>query len=138
MISKSKTRDVPKSAYSNYLKRVQECFHAAEAAMDKKEWNAAAISAIHCIICACDAMCVYYLGRRHSGENHNDAITLFKTIKNSETYNTNTNRLLRLLRIKNMAEYEERLVYSSEAEKIYHDCERFFNFAKGQLEKAKG
>lgn len=80
-------------------------------------------------------MCVYFLGKRHSGENHNDAVALFKTIKSSEAFNTNANRLLRVLRMKNMAEYEDRLVYKSEAEKIYKDCERFWEFVKKHFEK---
>ena len=135
MISKSKTRDVPKSAYTNYLKKAEECFHAVEVALTSEEWNAAAINAIHCSICACDAMCVYFLGKRHSGESHNDAATLFKTIKHTEEFNTNANRLLRILGMKNMAEYEDRLVYRSEAEKIYRDCERFLDFVKSQFGK---
>lgn len=79
-------------------------------------------------------MCIYFLGRRHIGENHEDAVKLFKTIKgSSEEINTNTNRILRILKTKNMAEYEERLVFKSEAEKILKDCERLFEFAKKEL-----
>jgi HEPN domain-containing protein len=133
MISNAKTRDVPKAAYANFLKKARECFHAAEKALAEKEWNAAAINAIHCSICACDAMCVYFLGKRHSGESHNDAVAVFKTIKSSEEFKTNANRLLRILRMKNMAEYEERLVYPSEAEKIHKDCERFLRFVEDRL-----
>ena len=82
-------------------------------------------------------MCVYFLGKRHSGEQHNDAATLFKTIKSTDEYNANanTNRIIRILRMKNMAEYEDRLVYKSEAEKIFKDCERFLTFVKEKLPK---
>ncbi len=59
---------------------------------------------------------------------------LFKTIKaGDEELNTNANRIIRILRIKNMAEYEERLVYRSEAEKVLKDCERFLEYVKKQL-----
>ena len=78
-------------------------------------------------------MCVYYLGKRHSGESHNDAAALFKTIKSTEEFSTNANRILRILRMKNMAEYEERLVYKSEAGKIFKDCERLLAFVKSKL-----
>lgn len=128
MTPKFKTRDVSKSAYTNHLKRAEECFNAAQHSLQKQEWNASAINAIHCCIAACDAMCVYFLGKRHSGESHNDAARLFKTIKSTDEYNTNTNRILRILRMKNMAEYEDRLVYKPEAEKIFKDCERFLEF----------
>ncbi len=133
MAPKYKTRDCPKSGYANFLKKAQECFHAAQNSFKKEEWNAAAINAIHCSISACDAMCVYFLGKRHSGEDHNDAASLFKTIKSDDEMNTNANRILRVLRMKNMAEYEERLVFKSEAEKILKDCERFFEFVKDSL-----
>ena len=98
-----------------------------------QEWNSSTISAIHSYIAACDAICVYFLGKRHSGEDHNAAVNLFKTIKQNEAINTNENRMIRILRIKNIAEYEERLIYKSEAEKVLRNCERFFEFVKGEL-----
>ena len=133
MTPKFKTRDVSKSGYVNYLKRAEECFHAAQNSFSGEEWNAAAINAIHCSIAACDAMCVYFLGKRHSGEDHNDSAALFRTVKDTEEIRTNANRILRILRMKNMAEYEERLLYKSEVEKILKDCERFWEFVKTQL-----
>ena len=133
MTPKHKTRDVPKSAYSNFLQKAEECFHAAQDSFEKEEWNASAINAIHCCIAASDAMCVYFLGKRHSGADHGDAAVLFKSIKNSEDINANVNRIIRILRMKNMVEYEERLVYKAEAEKILRDSERLLEFVKKQL-----
>ena len=62
MTSKFKTRDVAKSLYTNYLKRAEECCHAAKNSFTAQEWNAATISAIHACIAASDAMCIYFLG----------------------------------------------------------------------------
>ncbi len=133
MTSKLKTRDVAKAFYANYLKKADECFHAALNSFKNEEWNAAAINAIHACIAGCDAICVYFLGKR--SEEHNTAVVLFKTIKNDEEINTNANRISRILRTKNMAEYEERLVYKKEAERILQDCERLLTYVKGQLPK---
>ena len=133
MVHKLKTRDISKSLYINYLKRAEECLYAAKNSFDTQRWNAATINAIHSCIAACDAMCVYFLGKRYAGESHNEAVTLFKTIKRSQEININANRIARVLRIKNMAEYEERLVYKSEAEKTLKDCERFFEYVKEEL-----
>lgn len=134
MTPKFRTRDVAKSLYTNYLKRAEECLHAAKNSFAIQEWNAATINTIHSSISACDAICVYFLGKRHAGESHNEAINLFKTIKvGDEEINTNANRIIRILRIKNMAEYEERLVYRSEAEKALKDCERFLEYVKKEL-----
>jgi uncharacterized protein (UPF0332 family) len=134
MTPKFRTRDVAKSLYTNYLKRAEECFHAAKNSFAIEEWNAATINAIHSCIAACDAICVYFLGKRHAGESHEDAVNLFKVIKDAgKEINTNANRILRILRVKNMAEYEERLVYRSEAEKVLKDCKRFLEYVRKEL-----
>lgn len=133
MISKFKTRDVPKAQYSNYLKRAEECLTAAQLAYERKEWNSSAINSIHAVISLADAMCVYFLGKRHSGENHNDAAGLFKSIKDDEDTQANANRIIRVLRMKNMAEYEERLVSISEADKILKDAKRLAEFARKRM-----
>lgn len=90
---KVRTKDVPKAMYSNFLKRAEECFHAAQYSFGRQEWTAAAISAIHASIASCDAMCVYFLGRHAAGENHNEAVHLFKTISNKEEINSNADGL---------------------------------------------
>ena len=120
--------------YVIYLKRSEECLNAANNSFSTLEWNAATINAIHSCIAACDAVCVFFLGKRNAGESHNDAVSLFKKIKaEDEEANVNANRIIRILRIKNMAEYEERLVYKTEAGKVLKDCERFFEYVKKQL-----
>lgn len=136
MTPKFKTRDVEKSLYTNYLKRAEECYHAAKNSFESQEWNSATISAIHACIAASDAMCIYFLGKRNASESHNEAAALFKTIKaDDEEINTNTNRISRILSIKNIAEYEDRLVFRTEAEKVLKDCERFLEYVKTKLPK---
>ena len=136
MTPKFKTRDVEKSLYANYLKRAEECFHAAKTSFEAQEWNSATISAIHAVIAASDAICVYFLGKRNASESHNEAVALFKTIElDDKEINTNANRIAKILGIKNMAEYEERLVFRSEAEKALRDCERFLEYVKSKLPK---
>ena len=133
MAPKLKTRDVPKAQYSNYLKRAQECLTAAQLTYGREDWNSSAINSIHAVISFADAMCVYFLGKRHSGENHNDAAGLFKSIKDDEEISVNANRIIRVLRMKNMAEYEERLVTRSEADKILKDAERLAEFVNKKI-----
>ncbi len=136
MAPKFKTRDVEKSLYSNYLKRAEECFHAARNSFEAQEWNSAAISAIHAVISGSDAMCIYFLGKRNASESHGEAAVLFKTIKpDDEEINTNSSRIARVLSIKGMAEYEERLVFRIEAEKALRDCGRFLEYVKAKLPK---
>jgi uncharacterized protein (UPF0332 family) len=136
MHNKLKTRDVHKSLYTNYVIRAEECFNAAKMSFSNEEWTAAAINAIHSCIAGCDAMCVFYLGKRHAGESHNETVALFKSIGGKEEISVNAKRLTKILSIKNMAEYEERLVRRKEADEAVKDCERFLEFVKKQLPPA--
>jgi HEPN domain-containing protein len=134
MNPKIRTREVARNLYTNYLKRSDECLKAAESSLLKGDWNAAAICAIHACISACDALCIYFLGRRNSGANHNDAVLLLEMIKiGNQELAINANRLRKVLSVKNMAEYEERLVRRSEVEKMMKDTERFLAFAISRL-----
>jgi uncharacterized protein (UPF0332 family) len=136
MTPKFKTRDIERSLYTNYLKRAAECFHAAKNSFEAQEWNAATINAIHACIAAADAMCVYFLGKRNASENHNETALLFRTIKpDDEEIKTNANRISRILSVKNMAEYEDRLVFRTEAEKVLKDCQRFLDYVEISLPK---
>jgi hypothetical protein len=129
-----KTKTVQKALYTDYLMRSEECLQAVKDALSRKAWNAAAICCIHSSIAASDAMCIYYLGKRHSGEDHNQAVSLFRQIKTDDDLHVkNTKRLSHLLSIKNMAEYEARLLFQNEAEKILKNCERFIAYVRKKL-----
>jgi len=131
---KSTTRDVGKANYTKFLKRADECFCAAKYSMAKSDWTAGTINVVHACIAGCDAICVYYLGKRHAGENHGDAVKLFRAVKpGDKEVDANAGRLTRIVSIKNIAEYEDRLIYETEAERILKDCERFLAFVKKKL-----
>lgn len=133
MTVKFKTRDVPKAQYSNYLQRAEECLASSRLACERSEWNASAINSIHAVISLADAMSVYFLGKRSSSEDHGDSARLFKSVKADDATAENANRISRVLRMKNMAEYEERLVTRSEAEKMLQDAERLAVFVRKRM-----
>lgn len=136
-MEKVKISKVERSFYANYLVRAEECLSAAKQSCAQGHWNASSISAIHSGIASLDALCVYYLGQRHAGQNHEDAITLFKNIQqlDREDINSIANRVIRILKMKNMAEYEERLVHQAEAQNILKDAERLLEAIKSKLPK---
>ena len=68
-----------------------------------------------------------------TSEDHNDSVKLFRSIKADDDTAMNANRISRVLRMKNMAEYEERLVTQSEADKILQDAERLAEFVRKRL-----
>ena len=134
-MEKIKFSKVDRSLHTNYLARAEECLKAARQSCDQGLWNASAISAIHSGIASLDALCVYYLGQRHAGANHEDAITLFRSIRqlSREDLDAIANRAIKILKMKNMAEYEERLVHQAEAQNILKDAQRLFEAAKRNL-----
>ncbi|MFA5063675.1 MAG: HEPN domain-containing protein [Candidatus Omnitrophota bacterium] len=134
-MEKVKISKVERNLYINYLVRAEECLSAAKNSLSLNQWNASAISAIHSGIASLDALCIYYLGQRHAGQNHEDAITLFKNIKQLDRENIDNiaNRVIRILKMKNMAEYEERLVRQTEALNIFKDAQRLFESVKSKL-----
>src|SRR3972149_9599671 len=109
-MDKVKTRKVDRNLYINYLKRSEECLNAAKQSFTLNQWNACAITAIHSSIAALDALCVYFLGQRHAGQNHEDVVSLFSSIRqlSNEDIDAIANKVVRILKMKNIAEYEER------------------------------
>jgi hypothetical protein len=94
------------------------------------------MNAVHCGISACDAVTVFMLGVRHAGERHEDAISLFQTVGlPRDVLTAKSKQLSRLLGIKNVAEYEERLMGEDDAEEAVRDAERFFSWVKEFLSK---
>jgi len=136
-VAKIKTRRVDRSLYANYLKKTEECLASACRSFAVGEWNASAINSIHSAISSIDAMCVFFLGQRHSGDSHDGSVALLQTIKELDRKDLNAiiNRTSRILSLKNMAEYEERLVSNAEAEKALKDADRLLQFVKSKLPK---
>ena len=131
-----RTRPVGRAHFRDYLKRAEECLHALQMAYEHDEWNACVINAIHCMIAAADAFCVYRLGTRHAGERHDDAVALFASSDpSSEEVKANARRLSRVLGVKNNAEYGEKLMGRKDAEEAKRDAERFVAFVKSRTEK---
>lgn len=56
-------------------------------------------------------------------------------LSGNQELTVNANRLRKVLSVKNMAEYEERLVRRAEVEIMMKDAERFLAFAKSRLPK---
>jgi HEPN domain-containing protein len=134
MTAALRTQKVDSSFYSNFLKKALECSRAASQSFARGDWNAAAICSVHSSISGCDALCVHALGVRHAGERHSDSALLLRSIRpTDERFKANAARLRRIIDIKNMAEYEERLVFREEAERATKDCERFLIFVRSEL-----
>ena len=129
-----KTRNVDKHKYTNYLKKSDEFFDSMNDSFAKRNFNAAVLNAIHCAMSSADALTVFYKGVRHAGERHEDVIALLNTLGLPEMQNKNK-QLLNLLRIKNSAEYEEKLMTEANAMDSIKNTERFSSWVRSLLKE---
>jgi len=129
-----KTRNVDKHKYRNYLIKADEFFDMMNESLAKRKFNATLLNAIHCAISSADALTVFYKGIRHAGERHEDIIAILNTLGLSDIQSKNR-QLLDLLRIKNSAEYEEKLMTETNALDSIKNAERFFKWVRDMLKE---
>src|SRR3989339_252710 len=127
-----KTRSVDKHKYRNYLVKADEFFDMMNDSFAKRKFNPTVLNAIHCAINSADALTVFYKGVRHAGERHEDVVALLNTLGLPDMQSKNR-QLLDLLRIKNSAEYEEKLMTEANALDSIKNTERFFKWVRGML-----
>jgi len=130
-----RTRAVDRRRFKNYLKKAEELHSAMESSFESGHWNACVINAIHCAINSADALTVFYLGFRHVGDRHQDVMQLLQTLDiEPKELKSKGQQLLSLLAIKNIAEYEERLMDEKDAENARKACDRFYGWVREKLE----
>ncbi len=102
-------------------------------ALKNGDWDAVGLNAIHGAISANDALLGTRHGIRPSGQNHGDAAVLLSQYEKSGDAKKSANRLDRMVRKKNLVEYEGRKLTKAEAVALANDAEKFFAWAKGML-----
>lgn len=128
------TRPVDRFAYMNYLKKAEQFYEVMELSYKNRLWNASVVNAIHCAISAADALTVFYLGFRHAGEKHHDVIQLLQRLEiDKSEISKKRQQLSTLISIKNIAEYEERLLDEKDANNAMKACDRFYSWIKNKL-----
>lgn len=128
-----KTTSVPKADYINYLKKAEEFLSTMQDSLIKEKWNSSGLNAIHSVICASDAVLVCLHGVRSTSPKHDDIIRLFSALVKHTEVEQNINHLRKLVAMKNIVEYEQRLVTQSEAFALAKHAERFLEWAKSIL-----
>jgi HEPN domain-containing protein len=136
MTSKINTKPVDKALYSNYLRKSAEFLRSAENSLREKDNNSAAANAVHSFISIVDALTTAKLGMRHSGERHEDAVKLINMVPGlkRETADIISRKFTAAIKMKNMAEYEERLVKPKDAEKAVEGAKEVFGIISELLQ----
>ncbi len=124
---------VDKTKFRIYLQKAEEFFSAAKDEFGSSRYNSAASSAAHAAINALDAMTVYLSGYRHTGQRHEDAWKLLKYAEGLPDKSAAESKFKSAVRVKPVAEYEERSAGKSEALRALKAAERLLSWVKDNL-----
>jgi hypothetical protein len=130
---KHKTRDVSRDHYHTYRKKAKEFLHSMEAALERREWNAAGLNAVHCAISAADTLTVMYAGVRSAGDDHHDAAFLLEQHVKDKDAGPKAKTLAKIIDYKYLAAYEDREITEPEAMELAKITTRFFDWMEGLL-----
>ena len=103
--------------------------------LDKGDWDAAGLNAVHCAISASDAVLVLTQGVRSASSKHDDSAMLLESMVKAPGTKNAVSQLKRLVAKKNLVEYEERLFRESEARDAAKNASRFLAWAETVLGK---
>ncbi len=133
MVKRVPTRNVEKSAAANHLAKARQFSRAMLDSLDRGDWDAAGLNAVHCAISANDAVLVFTGGIRSASSRHDDAVLLLETTVRAPGTKNAASQLKRLVSKKNLIEYEERMFRNSEARDAVRNASRFLAWAETVL-----
>ena len=133
MTKTTKTAAVPRSDYLNYLKKASEFHDIMLESLSQGKWNAVGLNAIHAGISSADALLVFSGGIRSASPKHDDVIKLITSLVPHRDAKTNTLHLRNLIYMKNIVEYEVRLIDKNEALLLSKHASRFYEWVRSIL-----
>ncbi len=132
MSAAHRTRSVSPQASANYLKKAQEFAAAMESALQEERWNAAALAAVHAAISAGDALLAAFAGIRSAEQDHRHIVTLLPDHLGKDGEQA-SKHIRRVITLKNLVEYEERLIRAAEAAQMATHVRRLMTLVRSRL-----
>jgi uncharacterized protein (UPF0332 family) len=133
MTGKFKIGKSSKEEYKKFLKKADEFFEIMQQSLKNEKWNAAGLNAIHTGISANDALLTFHFGLRSISPKHDDAVKLLISMMNRDDTEIKAKHLRRLISVKNLVEYDGRLLSGREAESLAKHAERFLVWVRSLL-----
>lgn len=133
MTLKFKVGKASKEDYVKFLKKADEFCEMMRQSLGEEKWNAVGLNAIHTGISANDAVLTFHFGLRSISPKHDDAVKLLISMMKREDTETKAKHLRHLLSMKNVVEYDGRLLSKREAESLAKNAERFLLWVKSLL-----
>lgn len=107
-----------------------------ENALANERWNAVGLNGIHCLISSCDALTIYFLGKRSASQKHEGAVKLINELDiDKSTKRDRLGQALSILQPKTRVEYEGELFTEKEAHTMAKQVKRFYGWTKGILKE---
>ena len=130
-----RTRVVDKFKYRNFLQKAREFYDEMNVAYSAMRWNAVGLNGIHCVISCCDAVTVYFLGKRSAGERHEEVVKLLQQIGDIDknVMNQRVTQVLDVLRPKTRVEYHAEVFSEKEAKMMVKQTKRVYGWAMDLL-----
>jgi len=127
-----KIKEEDKLAAKDYLKKAEDNYNQMLTALEASNFNAAGTLALQCAISSADAICVYEKGIRSISDDHLDVCDLVGSVALPDA-KEKANLLKRVIRKKNMVQYERRNIYQAEANEITKAASRFYQWVASNI-----
>ena len=125
------------ASWQEHLKQAHRFWEVAAAAHDPEHASQAASNAILAVIAANDALCIYQVRERPGGASHGEAArhlqTACKGTRWEQEAATHARQLAQILREKNAAQYEGRVLAPETADRIMTQAKRFLDWVERVL-----
>ncbi len=133
MTGKFKIGKSSKEDYKKFLKKADEFYEMMQQSLMKEKWNAAGLNAIHTGISANDALLTFHFGLRSISPKHDDAVKLLISMMERDDVEIKAKHLRQLISVKDLVEYDGRLLSRSKAESLAKHAERFLDWIRSLL-----
>lgn len=125
-MSGRRTAPTEKSRGSFYLRKASNFLRAAESSLQGRNFDAAGLAGVHAVISAGDALTVFRLGLRSSGQDHSEVLKLLLDVGIPDATLT---QIRETISQKNRAAYEARGITEEEAKQIVTRARRVLEVA---------
>jgi len=131
----ARVRNLPKGRSSVYLARARQHERQLSTALERRQWEAVGLSAVHLVISSVDAVTCAKLGKVWSGEDHGGVVDLLRETGDPQVEGT-LRQIATVLEAKTRVEYGAELATASGASLMAKQARRIFDWAVETLESA--
>lgn len=124
-----KIKEEARSTARDYLKKAADNYEQMLAAFHSNNWNASATLAVQCAISSADAICVHEKGMRSISQDHLDVCDLVGRLT-CHGADEKSKQLRKIIRRKNMVQYECRSVNRSDADDMVKITARVYQWVQ--------